>query len=170
MAEDRLVIGPFSATDLSRLTEILDGAGVTYTVEENPERVEEADQARSMREPMLHPVYEGPAEIFMLIFPKARAALIRDELARIGKPFLLDPPPEINDAPEYHCPVCSFTSDTLQLCPQHRVPLLEFSDWVAARQARSSKANRIFMILLIAIVIGLAIWFKLDFTRLFWRH
>jgi hypothetical protein len=171
MTENRMVIGPFAATDLGRLTEIFDAAGVAYAVEENPERVQEAEDTRIAREPRTHPTYDGPEEIFMLIFPRAQTGLIREELIRIGKPFLIDSPPEINDAPEYHCPVCSFTSDNPQLCPEHRVPLLEFSDWVAARREGGAKTNRYFVIVFVAIVLALLFWLRPNISWLtFFRH
>lgn len=35
--------------------------------------------------------------------------------------------------PEYLCPKCDYKLDEKSICPTHRIPLLEYSEWLAER-------------------------------------
>jgi len=68
-----------------------------------------------------------------------------------------EPLPNPNTA-EFLCLKCDFVADTPQLCPKHRLVLLEFSDWVETKQKKSERLWKTISWVILIVGLALAIY------------
>jgi hypothetical protein len=103
-----------------------------------------------------YPIFSGGHDFVYIEVKKEDLLVIKGELEKMGFP-LFSPQSEGDFRPEYLCTKCNFKSDDKGFCPKHKTPLLEFSDWLAAKK-RPAQVNW-FLLMIFVAAIALYFWY-----------
>ncbi len=150
-----MIFGPFPVFFIERLRAIIEGAGgliKVYSSEEAHEKLRDANRDRRGTQFQETPMQ---ADLLYVEFDAQYIPLAQPELEKMGVVFGDHDAPELQGT-EYHCLQCDHTSDSIGLCPEHKTPLLEFSDWVKAKNKGADATPMIWLAFL--AVAALAIY------------
>lgn len=119
-----------------------------YSTEETQQAVRD-DMKKNLGNP--YPTYSGGYDSIYVEIRTEDLLIVKAELEKMGY-AITKQATEGDFTPEYLCPQCKFKSDEPGLCPEHRIKLLEYSDWHAEKSKKSSAANRAFVIVVFLLV------------------
>lgn len=153
-----LTLGPMSALDLKSLAEKMDGMIVPYQAMVSVEALHSAESRLRAKVCRADQVTEGPWRYLYLKIAADDVAKIKEELERRGLWVEKTEVAPDSFLPEYFCQKCDFRSERPGLCPQHQESLLEFSEWVAARNKSQGIAWRYVGVLAVGIFIAVIIY------------
>lgn len=156
----KMRIGPIPLPALEILRVTLEEQSVPHKILFSEIAFEEAAARERARPPSRLPTYSGPIDMFYIELAEEHVGAAKELIEKIVGPT--DPAElvELDETVEYHCPECDFTAEAPALCPTHRLPLLEFSDWAAAKAKKGDAVGKLFpwiFALLIAGLIGLRV-------------
>jgi hypothetical protein len=131
-------LGPFSEVQFSQLQEAVANAGGTVDrINDSALLTTYYDEAKK-KTITPYPTYSGAPEFIFLEVEKEFLLALKKDLEKMGMPLVETQP--LPEGEEYLCPKCKYVATAPGLCPEHGVPLLEFSDWVEARRKLSATA------------------------------
>lgn len=151
----KLRIGPFSEIHISKLEQKLTSAGIAFEKTEDPSHLaayEQKMKQRNSTHEVIYPVYSGHSPEYLFIeLEKSDIFHIRQDLNDLG--YSLQDSAE-QFAEEYYCTKCDYKADTQARCPRHNLLLLNYGDWLSARN-KPSFTGRIAAVLFIIIFLSL---------------
>lgn len=151
----KLRIGPFSEMHFSKLEQKLCAAGIAFEKFEDPSYLaayEQKMKQRSRMNEVIYPVYSGHSPEYLFIeLEKSDIFHVRQDLNDLGY-SLQDTSVQFSE--EYYCPNCDYRAETQARCPKHNSLLLNYGDWLAARN-KPTFTGRVAVFLIIIIFLGL---------------
>lgn len=153
-----ILVGPFPPAFIDRLTAPLVASGAPFRLLNDMEKIEQYQEMRKREGLQVYPQFHSH-DMVLLEVSREHVMLIRKEVENLGfslKDAAFDPEFEQR---EYLCPKCDHHSLAQGLCPKHRIPLLEFSDWVAAQRGPGSMV-KFLAFAVVLVVLGLAIHYS----------
>lgn len=146
------IFGPMDQVQLGKLTESLDLEGAEYKIEISEEEIEKhKDKSRNQPITTSSPFY-SLANFYYIKIPTRNLLIVKKHLENIGFSLSSSNQAEIPSRPEFMCTRCKFMAHQPGFCPQHGVKLLEFSEWVAFKQAKYDRIQSRVLILLALIL------------------
>ena len=154
-----MLFGPLPAVFVQKLERMLKEHGAGYKIFVSHEELEAyRERQKAIPVPAYYPSFPTPGDFVYIEVALKDVLIVRGELEKMGIPVRSDElEPELSDM-EYLCPRCKEVSMSPGLCPIHKIPMLEFSEWVATKNAGSEKMWRLISWILFAlVVIGLVV-------------
>jgi len=150
-----ILIGPFPPAFIDRLTGPLVEHGAPFRLLTDTDKIHAYQEARKRESLQMYPQFHGQ-DMVLLEVAREHVMLIRKEVENLG--FSLketDFDAGLEDR-EYLCPKCDHHSHSQGLCPKHHIPLLEFSEWVAAQRDANKVMRYLAIGFMLLILLGAA--------------
>ena len=155
-------IGPIPLSVLELLRATLEEKGIPHKISFSEVAFAEAEaKAKALATtPSRYPLFSGPIDMFFVELADSDVDGAKELIEKIAGPISPDEIVELDETVEYHCPECDFTAEAPSLCPTHRIPLLEFSEWAAAKAKKGDAVGKLFPLIFalsVAVLIGLRV-------------
>jgi hypothetical protein len=152
-------IGPLSIPHFEKLKTILDENGASYQITYNKDELDESQQQFRLRSVTPYPTYVGMGDFLYIEIEMKDVLLIRAQIEKMGLRIAgksATPEPEVS---EFLCPLCDRTSVRRELCPKHKVMMLEFSEYAEWKRKRERKLSLAVLIVFV-VIIAVAVLFN----------
>lgn len=151
------VFGPMPIHFANKLQSILKEQNHSlevFTTEESLSRFREHNKSI---ENFSHPTYSGGIDSVYVSIPKESLLIVKSELEKMGFPIVLSSKPG-DFSPEYLCPKCNYKADLKGMCPKHKVPTLEFLEWMEFKRDIQKKNQKYISLVALIVVFSLLAW------------
>jgi hypothetical protein len=130
--------GPLSPVHLNKLKEKLDAHGANYEIysEARPD----------------HP------DFLYIDIDTQYLLIVKEDLLNLGFEYFFKPATELPYQKEFICPKCRYQSLENGLCPKHKIPLLEWTEWLEFRRKKFLPFRRAVALVIVLVTIGLIIY------------
>jgi hypothetical protein len=152
-------IGPLSIPHFEKLKTILDENSASYQITYDKDELDESHQQFRHRSITPYPTYIGMGDFLYIEIETKDVLLIRAEIEKMGLRIAgksASPEPEVT---EFLCPLCDRTSAHPELCPKHKVRMLEFSEYAEWKRKRERKLSLAVLIVFV-VIISVAVLFN----------
>ncbi len=153
-------IGPIPLSILELLRVTLEEKGIPHKISFSEIAFAQAEAKAQPETPGRYPLFSGPIDMFYVELGDEHVDGVKELIEKISGPIAPSEIVELDETVEYHCPECDFTAETPSLCPTHRIPLLEFSEWAAAKAKKGDAVGKLFpwiFALIVAALVGLRV-------------
>jgi hypothetical protein len=156
-----MFFGPMPPHFANKLKDLLLREGASAKIFYSEEDVQNLMAGRNDEIVYLLPQYGGPKDLVYIEIKSEDLLIVRGELEKMGFKVGSRKTQDESYVASWMCTKCKRSSPQPGLCPRHKIPMLEFSDWVSFKNAKTRARNRYWRILLyfaLIIYIGLFIY------------
>lgn len=155
-------IGPFNSFHFSQIENLLKKENIPFSIDQDPQALEKIRKKDLERAPDPYPIYQSSGDFLFVDvdeFHAPRALFILDKNGLV--PINDEEKTAVLESAEYHCLQCDYVSDHPGSCPHHNQNLLEYSDWVAAKNAPRQSLSGYFGIIIVLIIVAAFYYFRI---------